>query len=610
MFAFSQTDTILRLPEINVSASRIVSPDELGRLEKLDTLTSLLLVRHSLSDQLNAEAGSFIKTYGPGSLATISQRGMGASHTAIIWNGLQINSPMLGQTDLSLMPSFLTDQVTVQYGGNGSMLGSGAVSGAVFLDTKLDTSKGVSGKIMTSAGSFSNFQEGIRLNYNGSNFQSSIRYYRQTAKNDFPFINNDGVSKNQENASLLQNGVSSDFNWNKKNDLLAIHLWYFESYRGIPPTLVTINNTQQQNDKAIRSTLEWTHLYKKIILKCRSGISHEELQFKDQLTVLDDRSKSNNLQSESELKYQLTGNTDITVHANWIHSEATASGYQDGKSTDQFNALISILYQIKSDQLRLSLRKGIYQGNAIPFQPSITYVHFIAKDVSINIQANTVYRLPTLNDLYWSPGGNKNLLPEEGYTTSAGIKAKKQIMNWESNCELFFYASELKQMLVWLPSENGIYNAYNIQKVRSYGVEANINVNYKYEKSKFTIAIAPQLNSSKILETTTRLTASQNKKQIYIPSELIKGAITFERNNWLIKYTSNYTGMQYTDAENTRYLDAFTTADFLLSTKINLKQFQCTATLTVRNCWDEKYQVIAWRPMPGRNYEVGIVIGF
>jgi hypothetical protein len=28
----------------------------------------------------------------------------------------------------------------------------------------------------------------------------------------------------------------------------------------------------------------------------------------------------------------------------------------------------------------------------------------------------------------------------------------------------------------------------------------------------------------------------------------------------------------------------------------------------MNNCWDENYQVIAWRAMPGRNYEVGIIV--
>ena len=44
----------------------------------------------SIADVLSKNSALFIKTYAPGSLATTSMRGMGAQHTAVLWNGINL----------------------------------------------------------------------------------------------------------------------------------------------------------------------------------------------------------------------------------------------------------------------------------------------------------------------------------------------------------------------------------------------------------------------------------------------------------------------------------------------------------------------------------------
>src|SRR5687767_7836804 len=74
----------------------------------------------TLLDQALAAAPSiYFKTYGNGQLSTIAFRGTSASHTAVLWNGMNINSPTLGQTDFSLFPVYLLDDITLQYGASG-----------------------------------------------------------------------------------------------------------------------------------------------------------------------------------------------------------------------------------------------------------------------------------------------------------------------------------------------------------------------------------------------------------------------------------------------------------------------------------------------------------
>ena len=56
-------------------------------------------------------------------LSTISFRGTGAGHTSVIWNGVNINQPTIGQTDFSLFPVFAFDDIRIFYGASSSIFG-------------------------------------------------------------------------------------------------------------------------------------------------------------------------------------------------------------------------------------------------------------------------------------------------------------------------------------------------------------------------------------------------------------------------------------------------------------------------------------------------------
>jgi len=51
----------------------------------------------SISDVLSSASNVNIKTYGPGGLSSISIRGGSSNHTAVLWNGINLQSPMNGE---------------------------------------------------------------------------------------------------------------------------------------------------------------------------------------------------------------------------------------------------------------------------------------------------------------------------------------------------------------------------------------------------------------------------------------------------------------------------------------------------------------------------------
>ena len=105
----ARPDTLLserrnRLPEARV---RAVRPERFAVGSQRLEVDSAALAQYrggTAADVLGARLVLYIKNYGPGQLATLSLRGTSAQHTAVLWNGLNIALPTLGQNDLALLP--------------------------------------------------------------------------------------------------------------------------------------------------------------------------------------------------------------------------------------------------------------------------------------------------------------------------------------------------------------------------------------------------------------------------------------------------------------------------------------------------------------------------
>lgn len=94
--------------EVNVTARRPMK--EIGiQKTQLDTTVLHENIALSMADILTFNTSIFVKQYGRATLSTVAFRGTSPSHTQVTWNGMRINSPMLGMTDFSMIPSYFID---------------------------------------------------------------------------------------------------------------------------------------------------------------------------------------------------------------------------------------------------------------------------------------------------------------------------------------------------------------------------------------------------------------------------------------------------------------------------------------------------------------------
>ena len=105
------------IEQVGVVAHRPIR--ELGMQKSLIDSTALRdNIALSLSDVLTYNSSIFIKQYGRATLSTASFRGTSPSHTQVTWNGMRLNSPMLGMTDFSMIPSYFIDEASLLHGSS------------------------------------------------------------------------------------------------------------------------------------------------------------------------------------------------------------------------------------------------------------------------------------------------------------------------------------------------------------------------------------------------------------------------------------------------------------------------------------------------------------
>ena len=165
---------VVPIREVSVTARRPMK--EIGvQQTKLDTTVLHENIALSMADVLTFNTSIFVKQYGRATLSTVAFRGTSPSHTQVTWNGMRINSPMLGMTDFSMIPSYFIDDATLLHGTSSVNMTGGGLGGAVALSTRPAETRGFNMQYVQGIGSFSTFDEFLRLTYGSDRWQTSTR---------------------------------------------------------------------------------------------------------------------------------------------------------------------------------------------------------------------------------------------------------------------------------------------------------------------------------------------------------------------------------------------------------------------------------------------------
>ena len=565
----------------------------------------------SLADLLS-QSSVFVKDYGPGMVATPGFRGTADDQTKTFWNGIPLNSSMYGIQDLNLVPVFLLDGVDINYGGASLLNGSGGFGGS--LNLKSDSkSEPYQAEIISTVGSFGEIKNCLGIDYGSSKIWGGTKVYDESANNNFPYINTfqwGNPAEIEKDAATHQYGALQSFGWQiSDKDILTANGWYQYSYRHLPQTMISDLNHEYQVDESVRTDVQFRHYENNYNWGIDGLYANEYLFYHNELDGINEPSTN----QRYELKADINPAFKIPFHLNAgieeIQEVANIKEYEGVKQRNRTGAWVDAGYDIsKKWQVGLIARTEAIDFKSVQpaFTASASFKALKKEELNLHINGGHNYNYPNLNDLYWYPGGNPNLQPEHSWFGEAGASSEIDMCHQNTlHSDITLFSNWIDNYILWTPVSGSIWQAENLKKVWARGIEASVSFDHKTSVSDILVKASYQYTPSTDQSLVSAYDQTLGEQLIYIPTQSAQAFcnVSYKKYSFTAEYT--YTGSRNTtDIPLPGYslVNVFTGRAFLYH-KIH---FNLAARCY--NLFNESYQAIIWRPMPGRWYEISLKV--
>lgn len=633
------TELSYKVEKVTISAR---SMSGIGATQtSLDSVALRGDISSSLAEVLSQNTSIFIKSYGRGSMASASFRGTAPSHTQVTWNGIKMNSPMVGMVDFSLIPSYFIDEAKIYHGASSVGISGGGLGGAISLASGQEVARGWDAEFIQGISSFSTFDEFLRVTYGNEKFGSSTRVSYASSDNDFKYVNyNKRDSEGGYPTERNKNGDFRDLHAMQEfyytpdtRNRFGLSAWITDSKRGIPMLSVNYRDKDRakndQDEETLRIVGDWSRFGEKFMTEAKAGFVYSNIVYRylgDRGTeeleeMIYSQSQTNSGFAQAGIGFYPSGKLRISADVQgYVHSVSSNEKYEQtgyDKTRAEFSGHIGAKYApVERLGLGLDLREDIAGGKASPLIPAVfaDYVIWPRYNVAIKASAAKNYRFPSMNDLYFIPGGNDSLRTEKGYTYEGGLEFGIKKERFSLDGEATLYDSEIKQWIVWLPSFKGFWSPVNVKKVHSYGVElkGKLTADLGRGWSLYMAANWARTRSVNKGDPASWNDESIGKQLVYVPeySSGITGKLGWK--GYALTYRYNYYSERFTTSSNETAsrvdrLGSYYMNDVSVEKALSTRFAFLSLKLSVNNLFDEEYVSVLSRPMPGRNY--GFYIG-
>ena len=601
-FISAQSDSITKLKEVVISDAN---------LKKYSSSQSVLLLNDSiinknealLTDLLNFNSTIYFKEYGRGMLSTVSFRGTTASQTAVIWNGININSQMNGSTDFNTISGTDYNSVSVKAGGGSLIYGSGAIGGTVHLNNDLVFYDRFENNLKLDYGSFNTIGINYKANISNKKWSTQITFSKNSSTNDYKYLNQytwRGEQRWNQNGQydIITMSANLGYKLNAKNTL---KLYTQTSNTDRNTSLIVESETKSKYVNGFnRNLLEYDGDFGKFKTNFKTAYIFENYQYFANKELNNySYGKTESLTTKTDLGYSLFKATQINAILDYNRTKGYGSGF--GNNTREISSAAFLVKQDFNEDWKneFGIRKEFTNNYKSPVLFSFGSSYQLSELYQLKLNLSRNFRIPTFNDLYWEEGGNKDLKPESSYQAEIGnVFTFKNITLTQT-----FYYFKIKDMLQWIPGNNGIWSPHNTEKVNSYGAETLLSWQKQLGKNIFAA------------NATYAHTISENsltKKQLFfVPFNKVTAAVSYSRKRISANYQFLYNGFVYTRADNNpdETLNSYMVSNIGIDYDFNfLKSFKLG--FQVLNLFNEAYESLENRIMPGRNFNMYLIFKF
>lgn len=639
----SLSDTLLKLKEVTIYSNRIqkkMSPVQILSGKELEKLNV-----YSVADALRYFSGVQIKDYGGiGGLKTVNIRSMGSHHVGVFYDGIELGNAQNGVVDLGRF-SLDNMEVISLYNGQKSAIFQPAKdyssASAIYMQTRKPIFKGEKKNnlnIGVKGGSFSTINPSLLWEHRfNERISSSIstEYMYTSGRYKFTYAKKDGYDTTavRQNGDVRMLRLENAFFGKVPKGEWKAKAYLYNSERGYPGAAV-----REEPGKFRHQDRQWdTNLFvqgsfQNYFKPWYSLLANGKYAY-DYLHYLSDpRLDVTTMYVDNHYRQQeiyASAAHLFTIYPRW--SMSLSNDFQwntlradlidfvyptrntiltSAATSFDFNRLMlqaSLLYTHVDDNTRT---KGANAGTKNKYTPSVIATWQPLTKLPLNVRAfyKKVFRMPTLNDLYYTFIGNKDLKPE--YTTQydVGITFSHTWNNhWLKSLDLQIdgYYNEVDDKIIAMPTSNQFrWTMINLGHVEIRGLDAAIRGEWGFGKVELSTLF--NYTYQKAQDFTDPTSEWYGGQIPYIPwhggSIILNGSY----QTWSCNYSFIYTGERYEAVANIpeNYAQPWYTHDFSLSKTFQWGKTGIRVTAEINNIFNQQYEVVQCYPMPGTSFKI------
>ena len=639
----SITDTIHKIDAVVTTAQRRAPETVPAQVLAGQELKRLNVV--SVADAIRYFSGIQIKDYGGvGGLKTVNIRSMGTQHVGVFYDGVQLGNAQNGQIDLGRFSMDNMEAISVYNGQKSNIFQSAkdfASAGAVYMTTRrprFESSKRDNLRLSFKTGSFGTanpaalwehrFNDKLDAQVSAEYLYTTGRYkfsYRKLNGYDTTEVRRNGdVSAVRAEAGLF--GRINNGGWRAK-------VYYYDSERGYPGAAV-----REEPGKFRHEDRQWDrnlfaqgslrkNVGKRYSLMVNAKYAYDFLHYlsdprEDVSTMyVDNRYHQQEAYLSAANEFRITdwwrASLSADAQFNTLTADLTDFAYPTRLTLlgaaataidfERFKMQASLLYTFVHDHTRYA---GAAAGDRDEWTPTVIAQYKPLRNEELSFRAfyKRIFRMPTLNDLYYTFIGNKYLNPE--YTTQYNIGAiygrnfrRGTVRRVEAQVDGYF--NQVKDKIIAMPTSNQFqWTMLNLGYVEIVGVDASAQVQWQFGP----VAVNSRLSYTyqEAQDRTDPASEWYGGQIPYIPwhsGSVVVGGVWRE---WDLNYSFIYTGERYESRANTpaNHAQPWYTSDLSLSRNIRFRNSTLRVTVEVNNIFNQQYEVVQCYPMPGTNFKI------
>ena len=625
-------DSTQTIEEVVVKGFRI--PGNVLASTPIQTLSHSDMERlgiHDMGDALKRFAGVQVKDYGGvGGMKTVNIRGLGAGHTGVTYDGVQVGDCQSGQVDLSRFTLDNVSLVSLQIGQEDNIYQSAKAYTSAGL-INISTLQGVSDRkphLTTTlrTGSYGLFSPSLlyhqqlsRLGIGAyTSYERADGVYWFTLKNGIKTIHE---RRNNSDIKTWRGELNMSYQLTDKQTL-QWKAYGFTSNRGLPGAVIYDNtySAERLKDKNVftqmlyenrfsnhikmKAAAKWNYAWSRYSDIPASG--YKEDTYRQNETYLTATLWTNPLQglnlsfaqdyAHNHLSMTLPKAANPTRNSLWT---ALAANYQIGP------------FSVNASLLATNIYERVKQGNASDgfhrLSPAFSMQWRCLQDFRLRFGYKDIFRTPTLNELYYTGIGNRHLNPEKSRMWNLGA-TYSHTFNRTLLLSLTAdgYFGNVTDKIIAVP-KMFYWQMMNAGKVRQLGLDVSANIEKRWGND-WSVSATGSYSLMKATDISDPTAVYYRNQIAYTPRHSGSASVLLH-TPWLdFCYNVLVMGERYTLSYNIpdNRMKPFADHSITLSREFNINKQQLRVQFDVRNLGNKNYEVVRFYPMPGTNWRLSV----